>query len=507
TPYAKNVTDNNVTLGWADAARGTEKVRKYKVMYRKVGENENETEEKWTEVYTNSNQKELIISNLPSETTFVFKVQSITAIGLSLISDISEPMETLTKKEPRTPLALKQTSSDVDVLHTKNAQITFEIDGLPRPNITWLFNGNPIQPSAKYQMEARYQIILNVNKTDFVDSGTYTAVIEYGIEKLKVPVKMTVKGTSMSPMRGTEASLSPQAQWSPTGITVAGGHGQGGALNQLNAPCGLFVDKDGTVYIADYFNNRVVAWPSGATSGQVVAGGNGAGNGLNQLYFPTDMVADRRTDSLLICDRINRRVVRWPHRNGTHGEIVLSNIDCWGLTIDYYGFLYVSDFRKEEVQRYKVGDPKGTVVAGGNGQGDRLDQLHWPSFLFVTQDQSVYVGDSSNNRVVKWTKGAQTAELVAGGNGKGSAMNQVNNACGVVVDRMSTVYVAEFENPRVMRWPQESSVGDVVAGGNGEGYGANQLSHSYGLSFDRNGDLYVTDHTNFRVQKFELISS
>ncbi|CAF2117868.1 unnamed protein product, partial [Rotaria magnacalcarata] len=70
-------------------------------MYRKVGENENETEEKWTEVYTNSNQKELIISNLPSETTFVFKVQSITAIGLSLISDISEPMETLTKKEPR----------------------------------------------------------------------------------------------------------------------------------------------------------------------------------------------------------------------------------------------------------------------------------------------------------------------------------------------------------------------------------------------------------------------
>ncbi|CAM4849003.1 unnamed protein product, partial [Rotaria magnacalcarata] len=188
----------NQVRRWADAARGTEKVRKYKVMYRKVGENENETEEKWTEVYTNSNQKELIISNLPSETTFVFKVQSITAIGLSLISDISEPMETLTKKEPRTPLALKQTSSDVDVLHTKNAQITFEIDGLPRPNITWLFNGNPIQPSAKYQMEARYQIILNVNKTDFVDSGTYTAVIEYGIEKLKVPVKMTVKGNIKS---------------------------------------------------------------------------------------------------------------------------------------------------------------------------------------------------------------------------------------------------------------------------------------------------------------------
>jgi len=103
-PYAKNVTDNNVTLGWADAARGTEKVRKYKVMYRKVGENENETEQKWTEVYTKSNQKELIISNLASKTTFVFKVQSITAIGLSPISDISEPIQTLTKKKPRSKL-------------------------------------------------------------------------------------------------------------------------------------------------------------------------------------------------------------------------------------------------------------------------------------------------------------------------------------------------------------------------------------------------------------------
>ena len=38
------------------------------------------------------------------------------------------------------------------------------------------------------------QFILNVNKTDFVDSGTYTAVIDNGIEKLEIPVKMNVGG-------------------------------------------------------------------------------------------------------------------------------------------------------------------------------------------------------------------------------------------------------------------------------------------------------------------------
>ncbi|CAF1590413.1 unnamed protein product, partial [Adineta steineri] len=91
------------------------------------------------------------------------------------------------------PLTLNQTPNDINVLQTQNAQITFEVNGLPRPTITWLFNGTQIQTSAKYKMETKgNQFILNVNKTDFVDSGTYTAIIDNGIEKLEVPVKMNV---------------------------------------------------------------------------------------------------------------------------------------------------------------------------------------------------------------------------------------------------------------------------------------------------------------------------
>ncbi|CAF4217160.1 unnamed protein product, partial [Rotaria magnacalcarata] len=36
------------------------------------------------------------------------------------------------------------------------------------------------------------QFILNVNKTDFTDSGIYTALIDNGIEKLEVPVNMHI---------------------------------------------------------------------------------------------------------------------------------------------------------------------------------------------------------------------------------------------------------------------------------------------------------------------------
>ncbi|CAF4722798.1 unnamed protein product, partial [Rotaria socialis] len=81
------------------------------------------------------------------------------------------------------------------------------------------------------------------------------------------------------------------ATWKQNGVTIAGGHGQGGATNQLYHPRGLFVDDDQTVVIADCVNHRIIQWKSGdTTNGQVVAGGKGAGNGLHQLNGPTDVL-------------------------------------------------------------------------------------------------------------------------------------------------------------------------------------------------------------------------
>ncbi|CAF3471358.1 unnamed protein product [Rotaria socialis] len=47
-------------------------------------------------------------------------------------------------------------------------------------------------------------------------------------------------------------------KWTQKGVTIAGGHGQDSATNQLDRPLGLFVDDDQTVIIADYSNNRIM---------------------------------------------------------------------------------------------------------------------------------------------------------------------------------------------------------------------------------------------------------
>ncbi|CAF3765217.1 unnamed protein product [Rotaria socialis] len=248
-------------------------------------------------------------------------------------------------------------------------------------------------------------------------------------------------------------------------------------------------------------------WKNGDTTiGQVVAGGKHKGTGLHQLAFPTDVLIEKETDSLIICDRDNRRVVRWSrHSDTAQGEILIDNIWCWRLALDERRYLYVSDVEKGEVRRYQLGEKNGTLVAGGNGLGNGLNQLNFPAYLFVDRQQNVYVSDNYNHRVMKWNKGAKEGIVVAGGQGEGNALTQLSFPNGIFVDTLGTLYVADMRNHRVMRWTQgDQKQGTVVAGGNGRGEGADQFNGSAGLSFDQHGNLYVVDNGNHRVQRFSI---
>ena len=71
-----------------------------------------------------------------------------------------------------------------------------------------------------------------------------------------------------------------------SGVTVAGQIFSGSSLDKINFPDGIWVDDAANVYIADYYNNRVVKWAPGASSGVVVAGGNGKGNVEHSINSP-----------------------------------------------------------------------------------------------------------------------------------------------------------------------------------------------------------------------------
>ncbi len=98
------------------------------------------------------------------------------------------------------------------------------------------------------------------------------------------------------------------------GITVAGTGYSGTNLNQLDYPAGVRVTSDGqTLYVADYYNNRIMKWTIGASEGEVVAGSatGVAGSTSQLLYQPGGLALDPTETYLYVADYGNHRVQRF----------------------------------------------------------------------------------------------------------------------------------------------------------------------------------------------------
>ena len=144
------------------------------------------------------------------------------------------------------------------------------------------------------------------------------------------------------------------------GIVVAGGNGEGAALNQLNYPTYVCVDGEHAVYVSDRDNHRVMKWVKDAKEGIVVAGGRGQGKDLTQLSHPN------------------------------------------GVRVDAAGNVYVAEFGNDRVMRWCRGTSQGTVVVGGNGEGEGANQFNCPVGLSFDRHGHLYVADCSNYRVQRF---------------------------------------------------------------------------------------------------------
>ena len=191
-------------------------------------------------------------------------------------------------------------------------------------------------------------------------------------------------------------------KWKQNAKTIAGGNGRGNKLNQLSNPHGIYVDyQHQSIYIADCWNHRIVKWKLGESNGQIVAGVNGKGTRIDQLNCPNDVISDQNSKSLIFCDFSNRRIVRWSLENQQDRQILVDNIDCSRLMMNENGDLFVSDSENHAVKRWRKGDRRkeGTIVAGGNGQGNQLNQLNCPTYIFIDREKTVYISDWGNNRI------------------------------------------------------------------------------------------------------------
>merc|ERR1712232_383854 len=91
-----------------------------------------------------------------------------------------------------------------------------------------------------------------------------------------------------------------------------------------------------------------------------------------------------------------------------------------------------SQMRNFRITRWHS-EEEGVVVAGGNGNGDALEQLSLPWGVVETPEHGFVVVDSGNHRVVYWPPDGRAGVVVAGGNGRGNGLHQLKSPCGIAL--------------------------------------------------------------------------
>ncbi|CAF0738719.1 unnamed protein product [Adineta steineri] len=123
---------------------------------------------------------------------------------------------------------------------------------------------------------------------------------------------------------------------------------------------GLFVDTSdsNTLYVADTSNHRIQKWLYGASNGTTVAGISGlSGPDLNRLFYPMSVTIDKNK-SLYIVDYQNNRIVLW--LLGATTGIVIASLPAggvlpsqltgpWKIRLDSTGAFIVNDRDKYSI--------------------------------------------------------------------------------------------------------------------------------------------------------------
>ena len=102
------------------------------------------------------------------------------------------------------------------------------------------------------------------------------------------------------------------ATWNQTGITVAGRQNGmlGSNLASLDYPIDIFVDNNGTLFIADGNNDRIVKYYANSNTGILVAG-PGPGSSSTQLNQPKGVAVDAM-GNVFVGDTVNYRIQKFP---------------------------------------------------------------------------------------------------------------------------------------------------------------------------------------------------
>ncbi len=329
-------------------------------------------------------------------------------------------------------------------------------------------------------------------------------------------------------------------------------YGQGGSFTantvnnggisatSLYLPEGIALDSSGNLYVTEYYNNRVLYYPSGSTTATQVYGQGGSfttntankgGVSANSLSMPTDVTVDSG-GNLYVADYGNNRVFYYPSGSTTAtrvygqggsfttntvnngGESATSLNTPYGVTVDSSGSLYVTDESNNRVLKFQTALSVTSQPAAGVGATSSFST----SASLVDVGSSGVFTDFTGAVSVSIEAGTGTSGAVLSGTIPVSAVSGVVTFSDLSINLPGAGYILTTSSPGVgsanttafaiaaaiVASPQAITVygqagSFTTSTVNNGGISATSSSVPRGSILDSSGDLYVADYSNNRV--------
>ncbi|MFK8905631.1 RICIN domain-containing protein [Streptomyces sp. YS-3] len=324
-----------------------------------------------------------------------------------------------------------------------------------------------------------------------------------------------------------------------TGVAAYKGDNEPAVEAQLNRPYGIALDANGTLYLSDFYNNRVRRITTDgristvAGTGQAAFKGDGGPAVSAQLNYPREVVVDS-TGTLYIADTNNHRI-RKVTADGTISTVAGTGTAGFagdggpatgarlnlpvGLALNSAGELHISEYYNNRIRKVAtdgtINTVAGTGQAGFKGDGGpaAVAQLRNPHGLAVDDADNIYIADYANHRIRKIDPDGGISTVAGTGTAgfsgdDGPAVSaKLNGPVGVAVDSTGTLYISDYSNHRVRKVTADGTISTVAGTGNA-GFGGDdglpasaQLNYPFGLALDCVDTLFIADHLNHRIRK------
>jgi sugar lactone lactonase YvrE/4-amino-4-deoxy-L-arabinose transferase-like glycosyltransferase len=239
--------------------------------------------------------------------------------------------------------------------------------------------------------------------------------------------------------------------------------GQSGSEpGQLQAPRGMAMAADGSLYVADSRNQRIQHF---AADGTLISAWGSFGETTS-----TETAA-----------------------GGTFNE-------PWDVAVGPDGSVYVTDTWNHRIQKFTA-EGQFVTTWGYFGQAETSDAFWGPRALAFDSRGYLYVTDTGNKRVAVFT---QDGQFVTQFGSTGYEPGQFDEQVGIAINAEDQIFVADTWNQRIQVLQLDPATNEmsVVRTWDISGWYGQSLDNKPFIDVDNQGHVFITDPEGYRVLEF-----